>query len=77
VVSYRIDVAQAASVRVGVYDAGGRLVERLIDRRLSPGTYDFKWRAQIDRQRLAPGVYYMRLDAGGVRASEKLVLLGR
>ena len=75
VVSYRVEVAQTAPVRVGIFDVGGRLVERLIDRSLEPGSYDFSWQTPDGKRRPAPGAYYLRLDSGGRSESRMFILL--
>lgn len=61
----------AAWVRLGVYDVTGAEVIRAVDRVLPPGAH----RATINAGRLASGVYFYRIEAGGFRECRKLVLL--
>lgn len=74
-VSYRISVARAMSVAVGVFDVGGRLVERLIDRVLEPGVHDLSWPVPAGRQRPAQGMYYLRLESAAGSESRPFILL--
>jgi hypothetical protein len=55
-IRYSMPVTGIASVRI--YDAGGRLVETLVNELLSPGSYERTWNASG----LSSGVYYARLE---------------
>jgi hypothetical protein len=61
----------AAWVRLGVYDVTGAEVLRAVDRSLPSGRH----RVTLNAGRLASGVYFYRIEAGGFRESRKLVLL--
>ena len=61
----------AAWVQLGVYDVTGAEVLRVVDRVLPPGAH----RATVNASRLASGVYFYRIEAGGFRECRKLVLL--
>jgi hypothetical protein len=67
-VSY--DVPRRAVVHVGLYDAAGRLAEEYASGELGPGRYH----AAV-RRGLAPGVYFLRLNAAGRQAATKLAVL--
>jgi hypothetical protein len=56
-----------------VYDAAGRLVRTLVDGVVGPGTYRVSWDGRDEtRRRVAPGVYFYELRAGGERISRSL-----
>jgi len=68
--------AASTPVRVEIFDVHGRLVRTLVDRRLAPGIGRAVWHGD-DRHgaRVATGAYVVRIDAGGARASRRIVLL--
>ena len=72
---YRL--AQAADVRMVVYDAAGKRVRELTDARLPAGPHAVLWDGRTDSgRRLAAGTYFVRLSVGGKRvASQKAVLV--
>jgi len=59
----------AADIRLGLYDAAGRLVAVLADGERMPGRYA----AAVDKA-LAAGVYLARLESAGYSATRKLVV---
>jgi hypothetical protein len=61
----------AGNVRVAVYDLSGREVARLADGVKAAGTYQAIWQAEG----MASGVYVVALEAGGVVAREKVLLV--
>lgn len=65
-VAIRLELAEAASVSVGVFDVAGRLVRVLSqDQWLQPGVHETKWDGRSDVDARAPvGVYWLRLVAG-------------
>ena len=65
-----VTLAAPAEARVAVVDALGRTVAVAHDGPLGAGTT----RIAVDGQRLPPGVYTVRIDAGDVRTSRRLVL---
>ncbi|HDQ98853.1 MAG TPA: T9SS type A sorting domain-containing protein [candidate division WOR-3 bacterium] len=65
----------AGEVSVGIYDAGGRLVRTLFTGRAEPGAGRASWNLADSRgERVASGVYFCCLDAGGRSVSSKLVV---
>lgn len=69
-------VARPGRVTVRVYSVSGRLVTTLVDDDLDAGEYRAVWGGATDGGlRAAGGVYFVRMEAEGLRASEKLVLL--
>lgn len=62
---------RAADVRLTVYDSAGRLVQTLKEGMNIGGEH----KATLNGAELPAGVYLMRLEAGGVVYSMKVVLL--
>jgi hypothetical protein len=66
----------ASPCRLAVYGADGRRVRVLVDARLDAGTHDVTWDGRDGRGRqVAAGTYLLRLVAGDVAASRRLVLV--
>lgn len=62
------------SVRIEVFDVGGRSVTLLVDDELVPGSYVAEWDArESDAARAAAGVYFARLQAGTTTETLRLV----
>jgi len=57
-------------IKLAIFDVLGRLVTRLTDTVQSPGTYT----VTFDGSRLAGGVYFLRLLAGGTQKMERMVV---
>ena len=58
-------------VRIGVYDATGRLVDQLADASFDAGDHQITWQPSG----LAGGIYVARLEAGETVLTQKLVFL--
>lgn len=70
------ETAAAGPVRLDVLDVGGRRVRTLVDGARPAGVYRARWDGRDDRGRTAAtGLYLVRLAAGGVTRTERLVLL--
>jgi hypothetical protein len=70
------DLPQSSVVRLGVYDAAGRLVRTLADETLSAGKHERAWdRSDLRGRSVSAGVYFVRLEAAGFAATEKIVVL--
>jgi hypothetical protein len=69
-------LGRAAAVRLSVYAPTGRLVARLVDGEVAPGSHAATWDGR-DRSgsRVGSGMYYYRLEANGVSRSGSMVLL--
>jgi hypothetical protein len=67
----RYEVPRDAFVTLKVYDALGREVATLVSGRHPAGSYE----ARLDGRSLASGVYFYRLDAGGVLETRKALHL--
>ena len=63
-------------VRLGVYDASGRLVRRLVDGERRAGAETVVWDGlNASGARLGAGVYFVRLAGPGLRETRRLILL--
>jgi len=69
-------LAEAAHVRLSVYDVSGRLVQVLVDEHRAANRYEVTWdgRDTAGRQ-TASGVYFYKLVAGSFVKTRKMVLL--
>jgi hypothetical protein len=66
----------ASRVDLSVYDVQGRHVRTLMRGFTDPRTYHLTWNADDDDgQPAASGVYFLRLSAGGLHATRKMLLV--
>ena len=69
-------LAQAASVRVVVYNSLGQPIRELLDEALGPGSHRIVWDGRDGRGRdLASGTYFCRLRAGSQELVRAMLLL--
>jgi hypothetical protein len=69
-------LARPGDARIVVYDVQGRAVSTLLDGKLDAGNHSVTWEGRDDfGGRVAPGVYWYRLEAGGAIRTRKMVLL--
>lgn len=65
----------ASTVRLSIVDLAGREVAKLVQRVDAPGSRTVSWNARgDDGNRVAPGVYFVRLQGAGDVRTQKLVL---
>ena len=64
-----VETLHAMSVRI--YDIQGRLVETLVDEKLSPGNHSVQWNADG----ASSGIYFILLDGGEQTEIQKVVLM--
>ena len=69
----RFDLERRGPVRLSVHDVTGRLVRRLVDTPLPAGPHSVRWDARGERGPVAPGVYFVRLEAEGAVETRKAV----
>jgi subtilisin family serine protease len=67
----KYDLPKQSGVKIVVYDILGREVATLVNEIQKAGSYQVVWNAN----RLASGVYFYRLKAGGYSATKKLLFL--
>jgi hypothetical protein len=74
--AFRVTLERDAYVRVAVYGLGGQLVRTVVNRTLPAGGHGYSWDGRGEGGvPAASGMYYLRLDADGVRQSRKFTLL--
>jgi len=72
--SVRFDLFRREHVQLAIYDVAGRLVRRVTDRTMEPGSYDVVWDGTDEAgRRAAPGVYFSVLRSGGSTETRRLV----
>jgi hypothetical protein len=68
-------IADTGPVTLGVYDAGGRLIRKLVDRPHAAGRYAETWDGRNQSgATVASGVYFVRLESRGHVTTKKAVL---
>jgi len=71
----RFSLPAAGRARLTLHDAAGRRVAALLDGEFQPGTHAVPWDGRSDGgARLAPGVYFARLEVNGAVAGTRLVV---
>lgn len=70
----RFDLPGPRRVRVALYGLDGRLVRSLFDGERGAGRHTVRWDGEgADGRRVAPGIYFARIEAGADRATIRLV----
>jgi hypothetical protein len=73
--SISFEVGEAAHTELKIYDVSGRLVKRLFEGNLLPGSYVYKWNGRDDyEQDVASGMYFLSVTSGTFRQSIRMVL---
>jgi hypothetical protein len=72
---YVVQLPHPGGVRLRLFDPRGRLVHELLGAHLPAGRHVGSWDPGSAGLRLARGFYFLRLDAGGVRRSARVLLL--
>ena len=74
--TFRFMLASAGETRLSIYDLAGRLVRKLHDGEAPAGESLEEWDLRNEAGRkVAPGVYFARLEHGGQSVSRKLVVI--
>lgn len=61
----------AGNVVLLIYDSKGKLIQKVVDQRMSPGTYS----VSFDGSNFASGVYFYSLVSGDFKDSKKMILI--
>lgn len=69
--------SSASRVRLSIFDAGGRLVRILHNGEAAAGEHRLTWDGQLDATAAAPGIYFLRLEAGPLGTTSTKVILVR
>ena len=64
----RFDIPEVSRVELQVYDVTGKLVETLLDERMTTGQHDYTWQPQ----ELATGTYFLRLITANQTFTQKV-----
>lgn len=64
-------ISQSGPVTLTVYDAVGRMVERLVDQIQASGSYTYRFAAAS----MSSGLYFVELQSGMKKRSKKMILL--
>ena len=71
------DVAADMRVRLSIYALNGQIVRALVDKEQPAGTHAVNWDGTADRGGVvASGLYVYRMEADGIAAARKMLLLG-
>lgn len=71
----RFSLAEAGQVDLSVYDIRGRLVDNLANRVFSAGQHTVAWNGKSnERGNLPSGVYFVKVEAGNFRSTQKVIL---
>jgi hypothetical protein len=69
------DLPRGAQATARIYNVAGALVKTLVQAPVAAGRHELAWQGLDDQgRRVAQGVYLLRLDAGPLVATRKLVL---
>ncbi|MFN8179712.1 MAG: FlgD immunoglobulin-like domain containing protein [bacterium] len=69
-----LDLPRAGAARLEIFDVAGRLVRRLVDDELANGRREVRWDGRdASGAAVASGVYEVRLSAGTVHETKKLI----
>ena len=69
-------VPKDGHVELAVFDISGRMINRLVDGNVSAGDHSIAWTGTDSRGgRVASGVYFFRMRAGGVVDTKRVVLV--
>lgn len=66
-----INSNQNAVVKLEIFDVTGRLINTLVNERLSPGTYEVGW----DASQFSSGIYFYKITAGSYVDSRRMLLI--
>lgn len=70
------ELPRPATIRLAIYDAGGHLVRILADGWMPAGRHEASWNGSDRHGRpVASGVYFYELREGGVRLTQRMVVL--
>ncbi len=67
----QFSIPELSRVAVSIYDLQGRLVETLVDEKLSPENHIVQW----DAKGFSSGIYFILLNGGERREIQKIVLV--
>ncbi len=73
---FMMAIPKASDVRVRVYNVRGTVVRNLVSRAVAPGYHPLGWDGRtMDGQRVASGVYFVRMQAGTFDRTVRVTLM--
>jgi hypothetical protein len=75
-ITFEVDLPQMSSVRVSLIDVSGKFIKTVMTEPMPAGRHALSFaRISESGQRLAAGVYYLRLEANGAKVTRKVVVV--
>lgn len=71
---FEFALPRESDVQVSVVDVQGREIVRLVDGMHAAGRYSAQWNGQTSRGLASPGLYFVRMSAGGQTIKTRLVV---
>jgi flagellar hook assembly protein FlgD len=72
----RYSLAEAANVKINIFNARGQLVRSLGKEHVDPGYYSLAFDGRdYNGRELSSGLYFYRFEAGKVRSTHRMMLL--
>ena len=72
----KYEITNPSVTIINVYDMVGQLVKTLVNAYITPGKYSITWNGTDEVGKAVPaGIYFLKLDNGAYRATEKLLLI--
>jgi hypothetical protein len=69
--SFELGLNNISYVSINIYDVNGNVVDRILSKEMSPGTYRITWLAD----KLSSGVYYLQCTAGVISQTRRIVVI--
>lgn len=70
--SIEFTVPRVAPVKITILDVAGREVAKLADGAHNAGRYQLVWSGEVSGHKASPGMYFVRMQAPGVRATSRI-----
>ncbi len=75
VTSIKFDIQKKSFIELKIFDLRGKLVNIIVNKRLSPGEYSFLWNGRDSQNKLVPsGIYFYQLSTQNFIGIKKMVL---
>lgn len=71
----KFNLSYTTDLSLKIYDASGKLVKTLVNRKLEPGFYNYTWDCLDDNnQQMAEGIYFISLQTARQHYTQKIIL---
>ncbi|MDD5529906.1 MAG: T9SS type A sorting domain-containing protein [bacterium] len=64
-----------SNVELNIYDITGKLVDKIVNKFQSAGSYSLNWSASDKVKKISAGIYFIKLSAGGYKETRKFVVM--